>query len=430
VRLSYDEYKGRADLVRGSQRLRFDEADFDNPLLQPHFAVRTGGSRGPASTIKRSLGFVADQAAEMALVLRAHGLERAEHAIWLTAGVTHLLRYLKLGRPTPAWFYPVASMPRQIRLGSQLLAGLGRLAGQPVPRPTFADLAEPGRLARWLAELTRQGRTICLSTFVSSAVRICLAAQEQRLDLRGVCFDVGGEPYSAARQETVEAVGARAILCYAFMEGGIVAYSCAAPAASDDLHFFADAYALVQRPRPIPAIGGSVDGFLFSTLLPSAAKILLNVEIGDYGRLSQRSCGCELERAGLTTHLTQVRSFEKLTSEGMAFVQSDLLPILDQLLPQRFGGSSADYQLVEQEGERGVASLLLLVSPGLGPLDEAEIRRTFLAALAKDGIDGLSAAMWERAGTVSVRRERPIPTAAGKILPFHLQPALAGRRHG
>jgi hypothetical protein len=420
VWVAYDEYKGRTDLVRGSQRLRFAESDFDNPLLRPHFAVRSGGSRGPASTIKRSLGFVADQAATMAVVLRAHGLDQAEHAIWLTAGVTHLLRYLKLGRPTPAWFYPVAAMPLQVRLGSQLLAGLGRLAGQPVPRPTFADLREPDRLARWLADFARAGRPVCLSTFPSSAVRISLAAQEQGLDLSGVWFDLGGEPYTAAKQQTVEASGARAILCYAFMEGGIVGYSCAAPLASDDLHFFSDAYALVQRPRLIPASETTVDGFLFSTLLPSAAKILFNVEIGDYGRITQRSCGCELELAGLTTHVSHVRSFEKLTSEGMAFVQSDLLPILERFLPERFGGSSTDYQLVEQEGARGVTSLLLLVNPSLGPLDEAEIRRTFLSSLAQDGLDGLSAAMWERAGTITVRRERPIPTPAGKLQPFHL----------
>jgi hypothetical protein len=205
------------------------------------------------------------------------------------------------------------------------------------------------------------------------------------------------------------------------MEAGIVGYSCAEPLAADDMHLLSDAYALTQRTRTVGDAGLEVDAFLFTPLLPSAAKIMVNVESGDFGRVARRRCGCGIEAVGLDTHVSYIRSFEKLTGEGMAFVQTDLAPILEQALPTRFGGTAADYQLVEEEGEHGIPRLLLLVSPEVGPIDHEQVRESFLEQLGgQDGLDRLSAATWQRAGTVEVRRERPLATRAGKILPFHL----------
>jgi hypothetical protein len=57
----------------------------------------------------------------------------------------------------------------------------------------------------------------------------------------------------------------------------------------------------------------------------------------------------------------------------------------------------------------------------VGPVDEAALRQTFLDELGRDGgYAPLAAGIWRRAGTVVVRREMPIATKAGKILPFHL----------
>jgi hypothetical protein len=38
------------------------------------------------------------------------------------------------------------------------------------------------------------------------------------------------------------------------------------------------------------------------------------------------------------------------------------------------------------------------------------------------------ARIWEQAGTVEVRREAPVPTRGGKILPFHLVKASGASR--
>jgi hypothetical protein len=187
------------------------------------------------------------------------------------------------------------------------------------------------------------------------------------------------------------------------------------------MHFFSDCYALSTHRRPVGVGDLAVDSLLFTALLPSAAKILLNVECGDYGEVEQRSCGCSLETAGLTTHLSQVRSFEKLTSEGISFTQTNLAPILEKVLPSRFGGTAADYQLVEEEGQHGIARLLMVVSPRVGSVNEDQLRQTFLEELGRDGaLEKMNAKMWQRVGTLEVSRQEPIATAAGKVLPFYL----------
>jgi hypothetical protein len=164
-----------------------------------------------------------------------------------------------------------------------------------------------------------------------------------------------------------------------------------------------------------------VDAFLFTSLLPSAPKVLLNVESGDYGIVERRDCGCGLAALGLRDHISEIRSFEKLSGEGMTFVQTDLLRVVEEVLPARFGGTSADYQVLEEEGQDGILRLLLIVSPDIGPLDEEAVRQNFLEELGRGGgLSRFGAAMWQRAGTVRVRRQRPVATKVGKILPFHL----------
>lgn len=78
--------------------------------------------------------------------------------------------------------------------------------------------------------------------------------------------------------------------------------------------------------------------------------------------LSKTARGCPLEDLGLTDHLRQVRSFSKLTGEGVTLIGSDVVHILEEVLPARYGGSPLDYQMMEVEDEDGFTRLWLLVS--------------------------------------------------------------------
>jgi hypothetical protein len=68
-----------------------------------------------------------------------------------------------------------------------------------------------------------------------------------------------------------------------------------------------------------------------------------------------------------------------------------------------------------------VSRLLLVVSPRVGPVDESRLLERFISELGRSGwLEAAHADVWRRAGTVTVRRQWPVATPAGKILPFHL----------
>jgi hypothetical protein len=136
--------------------------------------------------------------------------------------------------------------------------------------------------------------------------------------------------------------------------------------------------------------------------------------------MAQRWCGCPLDQFGWTTHLHTIRSFEKLSAGGMTFLDRDVVKVLEEVLPARFGGGTTDYQLLEDEDADGRARLRLLVHPRLGPLDASAVAETFLAAIGADsGPERVMALHWRQAGFPEVERREPISTASGKILHLH-----------
>jgi hypothetical protein len=155
--------------------------------------------------------------------------------------------------------------------------------------------------------------------------------------------------------------------------------------------------------------------------------VLLNVSLGDDGVLTRRRCGCALEELGWTTHLHAVRSFEKLTAGGMTLLDTDAVAALEEMLPARFGGSAADYQLVEEEDASGRPGLVLLVSPRVGTVDRHAVAAAFLDRLGA----GTSAArvatlLWRDAAVLRVEVRAPIGERSGKVLHYHTGPRAEG----
>src|SRR5581483_7837205 len=147
----------------------------------------------------------------------------------------------------------------------------------------------------------------------------------------------------------------------------------------------------------------------------------------DYGVLERRGCGCALETLGFAVHVREVRSFSKLTGEGVTLVGSEMLRVLEEVLPARFGGSPLDYQLAEEEDERGFTRLSLVVSPRLGPLDEAAAVALVLEAIGQGSLAGeLARSLWTQAGTLRVARREPTTTGRGKSLPLHFERRARG----
>jgi len=290
-----------------------------------------------------------------------------------------------------------------------------------LPAPEYVATDDAWIVARWMADSKREDGGCWLATYPSAAVRVCRAAREKGLDISGSTFYIVGEPVTEAKRKEIESTGARVWPGYAFIEAGFVGHGCLNPVAPDEVHLYRESLALIQHQREVPHAAVSVDAFLFTSLLPSAPKILLNVENGDWGIIENRSCGCKYEQLGLTDHIYNIRGFDKLTSEGMTFVGTDFLRILEEVLPARFGGSSTDYQLVEEEDESGQTRMSLVVSPEVGAIDEAELVETVLSELGQGrDIKRLMGQMLSQAGTFRVKRMHPLVTARGKLLPLHI----------
>jgi hypothetical protein len=213
---------------------------------------------------------------------------------------------------------------------------------------------------------------------------------------------------------------------YGISEAGVIAAGCDQPhAESDHCHLYKDTTAIISHRQSVPHSDLYVDSYLFSTLLYESPKLLLNVGMGDYGNLKEEKCACTFGQVGFDTHLSGIRSYEKLTGEGVTFVDTDFIRIIERELPERFGGQSTDYQLVEKEDERGLTHLQLLVSPRVGTVEDGEVREKFLNLLrkAEDSPESWSQSgteMWKQSNMVQIVREYPMATASGKILPFFI----------
>jgi hypothetical protein len=147
---------------------------------------------------------------------------------------------------------------------------------------------------------------------------------------------------------------------------------------------------------------------------------MLNTESGDNAMLEVRDCGCAIGAFGFRTHVTGLRSQAKLTSEGVTFAGAVLYELVEQLLPERFGGNSTDYQLVEEE-ERGLARVSVVVAPRVGAVDEAAVIDLVAKTLGSQPLGGrLMTQQWLEGGTLRVQRREPYTTSSAKILPLHL----------
>jgi hypothetical protein len=347
-------------------------------------------------------------------------------AHWQVPGsgaVARILEYGRFGGPPARWFSQVdpraPGLHRRYRWSVRALRWGGRLAGMRFPAPEHVPLEAPLPVARWMAAVLRTGRVAHLHTYVSSAVRLCRAAGAAGVDLTGAQFTVTGEPLTAAQRAGIAAVGATVVPRYGIIECGGIGLGCLAAAVPDEVHVVSDLHALVQPGSAAPGVLPP-RALLVSSLRRSAPLILLNVSMGDEAVQETRDCGCPLQRLGWTTHLATIRSHEKLTAGGMTFFDADVIRVLEEVLPARFGGGPTDYQLVEDRSDGSSGRLRLLVHPRLGPVDESGIAEAFLAAVSGgDGAARVMGLVWRDGELLRVERRPPLATSSGKILHLH-----------
>lgn len=428
VYIKIEEFKGKKPIIRKGKEFIVREKDFDNPYMSSCYEIRSGGTRSAGTRIMADFDFLSETATRQGVITDIWNLGNVPHIILRPVfpygvGMSFMLHLSKFGMYPLAWFSLIDERKIGLSLRSKLgvfyILHMSSIFGVKFPNPEYIDLKDISKVVELVDRLLKEHNECCIFTNVSSAVRVCLTAREKGINLNGLKFRGCGEPLTAAKHKIIDSCGAKYILYYAFTEIGLAGSLCLNPSVIDDIHLFKNFIALIPRKREVA--GSSIDAFLFTTLLPSAPKILLNVESGDYGTIETKRCGCPYDDLGFYDHIHNIRSFEKLCSNGMTFYGTDIMRIVEEVLPYKFGGSSLDYQLVEEEDSEGITYLTVVVSPTLNGVDEDKLIETLLNELKKGGdSQKVMAEVWNCLGAIKVKRDYPEFTPAGKMFPLHI----------
>jgi hypothetical protein len=431
VYLTIDEFKRGRPVVRGSTRFVVEPRELFNPLNGRHLPTVTGGSRGARTPASADLWQERLYAVGSCLFLDATGATAPRFALWDVPGsssIQILLLYAAAGARPARWFSQVdpgsPGLDLRYRWSARLVRWGGVLAGTPMPRPEAVPLAEPAPIVEWLARTLQAREHPILRVSSSAAVRVAAAAESRGVDLRGARFILGSEPVTPGRLAAIRRAGVLTTSVYGSMDAGLIGQSCAAPRADDEMHLRDDLFGVIQPGADVvPGPPLSPTTLLLTSLRPRTVHVFLNLSIGDQADLFPARCGCALQHAGLGRQLAAVRSFEKLNAGGMTLLDSDVIRVLEEVLPARFGGGPLDYQLLEAVEGDGRGALRLLVHPAVGPLDPGALVDAFLQALEGDGAERVRELLWRQGEMLRVERVPPRLTPAGKVLHLHQERA-------
>jgi hypothetical protein len=427
VYLSHGESKGLQPVERDGLSFQMGPRQLDNPLVSEAYTTYTGGSRSPGRPIGIDLEMVAHEACHHRLYFENCGLVDHTPVLWRTvppaaAGIKDVLRFAKIGKPTTRWFTPnrwsLREAPAHFAF-TGCSVGVGSVLGRSIPIPQYVPLNQPLKIVEWMARQVEAGNSVVCGTTPSAAVRLSAAASEHGLSIDGTVFFVGGEPFTPARHDILRRAGARGHNRYSMTEVGTMGMPCGNPSGVDDVHVLLDKLAIIQREAVMEE--NRVQELFVTSLHPATSKLWINVGTGDYADLDQRDCGCLLARLGLRTQIRNIRSYEKLTGGGITFEGERLIRIVEEMLPEQFGGVATDYQFVEEERD-GLTVMTLLASPRLGDIDESTIIETVLGELGgRDRAKQMNTQQWRSGRTMKLVRAEPEQTSAGKILALHLR---------
>ncbi len=429
VYVTLDEFKGRKPLRRSGREFLITPNSFDNPQASAHVVSTSGGTRSQGTRLVVDLSDMVPELRARYLFLRAHDLLRRPYSLWrpappAVAALKNVLCTAKLGVRPLRWFsqtHPgVTSTGGKSAYLTWCTTWVSRLMGHRIPWPEYVPIDHAEVVARWLADLTARGESVHLDVIVSSGVRICQVARELGLDISGHAFRTNSEPLTEAKAALFHAAGLYVCSMYGMTESGMLGVSCGDPVRVDDMHLLRHRMAIVQDQRTLPGWPEPIGAILLSVFALRMTKVMLNVEVGDYGIIEQRQCGCVLGEAGLDWHLHTIRSYEKLTSAGMQFMGTDLIDVLESALPRHFGGGPTDYQFVEDE-VAGETILKLVAAPSIGPLDEEEVIAFVLDDLRRRTATGrLMTDIWRDSRLLRLERAEPYVTGVGKVQALHV----------
>ncbi len=432
VFLTHDEFKGRAPIIRSGEHLPAGGATFNNSLVRGGLVGSSSGSRGTPVPTLQSVAFMRHYEAQLALLWSEFDLGGRAHAdlrsiLPSLRSIETCLAASRLGHRIDRWFPVVGSRRRALhyRAVTRLVALTAELAGAGMPRPEYLPPNDFRPVAEWIERQRSRGLSCAITSMVSSGVRVAAAALDHGLDIHGTIFLGGGEAVTPAKRAVVESAGADIYPRYHITEIGNIGHACRQMRGRNSVHVYTDSVAVIGHRRTAPLSGVEVNSLLFTTLLPQAPRVLVNVEMDDSGLIAAGQCDCAFARAGLSTVIHDVASFGKLTGHGVTLVGTDIVAILEERLPAALGGRVGDFQLVERDVGRQT-QIVLHVSPRVRA-SPATVHRCFLDELRREWGGAYAAGSWMHADAIRVVVAEPLAGRTGKVLPLHLLGSPAPR---
>ncbi len=428
VYLTLEEFKSKIPVRRNGLTFETTETDFDNPFVMGKaIEASTSGSRSKGTRVMYDWDFLTEEAANELILYETHGLVDAHLAFWFPglpaiSGMHNLLMNIKYRRPPVRWFSHIGTETAQPsfkdRLSLEYILWHCRRFGLSVPRPEFTTINNAFKVTEWLEKTKKDSGVSVVRTYTSSAVRIVQAAIEKDIDISGNVIFTGGEPLTERRYRFIESAGVKAFPRYVATEAGLIGASCTNRVYPDDMHIYLDRFAVIQRHRKTVIGGYGIDSFLFTSLLLNTGKVLLNTEIGDFGKLAIKPCSCLFGELGMNVHASEVRSHDKLTGEGMTLLGSELGDVVGELI-EKAGGSPDDYQFWESWDDDGFSKVIIAISPALQNLDPDKLIEAIFEKLRnKNSGSNITSQIWKQADTLKVVREYPEMTKGYKMLPI------------
>ncbi|NNE09606.1 MAG: hypothetical protein HKN20_13685, partial [Gemmatimonadetes bacterium] len=270
VYYSFEEFKGREDVVRGAETWRVEPHDFDNPYMKSAYYGTTGGSTGPGTRIYFDLEQTIARAPNTLLGKHAHEIHQVPHAVWRgllpsIVGVSNLLGGALTDDVPRKWFTPLGMNDTKPalknRLATSYIVHAGRFFGAPFPVPEIVRYEDAHVIAQWMERTAKEHGRAHVGAFASMSMRIAVAAGERGIDLSKCSMTMGGEPPTPAKVAALERVGVRPVFTYYFSEVGAIGMGCMNPRENNEHHLMTDSLALVPYPRKVPGMEIEVDAF-------------------------------------------------------------------------------------------------------------------------------------------------------------------------
>ncbi len=418
VYLTLDEMKGRVAVERNGCAFAVAACDVRTTAGPGGFSVSTGGSRGRAARVSLGFDYLRQNSVNLAVAVdMCVGIE-APVVQWFPilpspSGLMNSLSLARMGAKPVRWFAQTVESTPAHRLTTIATLQFARAFGRALSPPVPAPLSRPDVVLSALLRLRDAAGRCVLKTYVSSALRVCREALARGAPLDGVYLLTTSEPLTAARRELMERAGAAVTQTYWITEIGLIGVGCArCTSAPDEVHLFGDLVAVNS------AENGAEPALCFTPLQPACPTAVINLQVGDAGLLGERPCDCPLGRLGMRRTVSHVHSTSRLSAEGMTLPTTELISLVDRVLPARFGGEAGDYQIIERSGS-ALTRLEVRVSPRLGSCESAQVRDAVLEYIASR--DELVGRLFRQAGAVTVRRQQPEATAVGKMHPVLLR---------